>query len=174
MNIRQTNDADLTLQEFVKVWNRNDNAFIENPDGSYSINVTVMSAMKFMMMLQSLFADKYTFEVTSGFEILAIPKLERGDIENQDPAIEPGSQYTPSYEEPFKPGFNGESKMEKQTDFKALAERLDNDFSTIEVFDDKLEVKAEKRETLETVAKIADKIDENLVIELFNKKLIIK
>jgi len=172
MAIRQTNDADLTLKEFVKVWNRNDDAYIENPDGSITIKTTSMSAMKFMMMLQSLFADKYIFEVTSGFEIKAIPKEERGNIVNQEPAIEPGSPYEPEYEEPFETPY--ESKQEQKTDLTKLAERLDNDFATIEVYEDRLEIVSDRKQTLEALAKIADKIDENLTIELYPKKLIIK
>ena len=172
MAIRQTNDADLTLKEFVKTWNRNDDAFIENADGTAKINVTSMSAMKFVMMLQSLFADKYIFEVTSGFEILAIPKEKRGNIANQDPAIEPGSAYEPEYDEPFDTPY--ESKKQTKIDLKSLAERLDNDFSTIELYEDKIEISSERKETLKALAKIADKIDENLTIELYPKKLIIK
>jgi len=172
MAIRQTNDADLTLKEFVKVWNRNDDAFTENPDGTFLIKTTSMSGMKFVMMLQSLFADKYIFEVISGFEIKAIPKEERGHIATQDPSIEPGSEYTPSYEKPFETPY--ESKEVEKTDLKKLAERLDNEFATIEVYEDKLEISSDRKQTLETLAKIADKIDSNLQIEVYSKKLIIK
>jgi len=161
------NNTPMNLEEFVKVWNRNDNAFIKNLDGSIKISITSMSAMKFMMMLQSLYAEIYDFEVISGFEILATPKVEAKDnIENTEPAIEPGSDYTPEYEKGFVTGFNG--------DFYSLAERLDNDFVEIEVKESELLVKSNREQTLETMAKIVDRISEELTIEVYRNKLIIK
>jgi len=165
-----TNDTPLTLKEYILVWNRNDNAYREQNDGSVLINITSMSAMNFSMMLQALFAKDWNFEVISGFEILAKPKGEmktqsQSPIENPEPEIEPGSDYTPEFEKPFDSGFES---------WTTLAERIDNDFAEILIEDEGLEIKSERFETLQTIAKIVDKIDENLKIELYNKKLVIK
>ena len=169
---RQTNDAGLTLEEFVFVWNRNDNAFIPLEDGSFEINVTTMNAQKFVLLLQSMFGDAFNFEEISQYKIKAIPKEVKGSIVNNEPTIEPGSEFTPDYETEFKTPF--ESKEEVKKDLFSLAERLDNDFVTIEVDENVLTIKSENQNTLETVAKLADKIDENLSIEIFNGRVLIK
>jgi hypothetical protein len=61
-----------------------------------------------------------------------------------------------------------------QVDFSVLAERLDNDFVEIEVFEDQIVIMSEREKTLETVAKLADEFNDKLNIEIQRKQVVIK
>ena len=164
------NDVNISLRDFVYVWNGNDDAFIENPDGTFTINVTTMSANKFAMLLRSMFATDFDFKITSDYQLLATPTGE-GEIVNKPAVTEPGDKFKPGYEEPFTVPYNNESKIEK--DLGKLAERIDNDFVEIQVDEDHLEIKGSDK-ALETLAKVIEKIDETYLIEVHTKKLIVK
>ena len=174
------NDVGISLQDYIKVWNANDNAFIQNPDGTITINVTTLPAAKFAMLLTSLFGSDYEFKVTSTYQLLAIPKNTQNNIINNDPQIKPGDNYKPDYEEPFKIPYSKdntgaiEEDVKQEKDLLEIAERLDNDFVKIEVLDEELVIKSENPKALETLAKLADELNENLQIEIFEDKVIIK
>ena len=165
------NDVNIELEQFVKLYNRSENAIVDNGD-EIIINVTSMSANKFIMLLSSLFADTYQFTVLSPNSIKAV--LNSNPLDSNEPVL-PNDEFKPQEQE-FDTSF--ESKIEnksetKEVDFYKLAERLDNDFVKIEVEEDCLSIEG-KYETLEALAKIVDKIDETLIIELYNKKMLIK
>ena len=189
------NDVGISLQDYIKVWNANDNAFIPNADGTVTINVTTLPAAKFALLLTSLFGSDYEFKVTSTYQILAVPKNGvQKDIINNDPTIAPTTDYKPDYEVPFKTPYGpdntgaieeagckkakkdseeNDNSGDEKIDLEELAERLDNDFVNIELFDEKLTITSENQKALETLAKLADQIDEKLTIEVDTKQVVI-
>ena len=192
------NDVGISLQDYIKVWNANDNAFIPNADGTVTINVTTLPAAKFALLLTSLFGSVYEFKVVSTYQILAVPKNgDQKDIVNNDPTIAPTTDYKPDYEVPFKTPYGtdntgaieesgckkdkkdseenveNEEKVENKIDLEELAERLDNDFVKISLFDEKLTITSKNQKALEALAKLADQIDENLTIEIDTKQVVI-
>jgi bifunctional DNA-binding transcriptional regulator/antitoxin component of YhaV-PrlF toxin-antitoxin module len=139
------------LLDFLKIYIKDDSDIIVN--GSEIVVMTRnFGAQQLKMMVDSLFADVYNTVVPEQGKIVITRK------ENLN---------TPVTSAPV-----GNESLEK--DYKTLAERLDNDFVEIAVYEDRIEVVSENDKTLEAVAKLADTLDETLNIEIQRKLVVIK
>jgi bifunctional DNA-binding transcriptional regulator/antitoxin component of YhaV-PrlF toxin-antitoxin module len=139
------------LLDFLRIYIKNENDIIINRD-----EIVVMTrnfgAQQLKMMVDSLFADVYNTVVPEQGKIVITRK------ENLN---------TPVTSAPVK-----NETLEK--DYKELAERLDNDFVEIAVYENRIEVVSENDKTLEAVARLADTLDETLNIEIQRKLVVIK
>jgi len=144
LGVQETNNADLDLIDFLKIYVKDDANIISDGSG-YTVKVTAIGATNLKMMLISLFADVYDVEVVDQ-ETLKI--VSKGAVSNEDTI--------------------------QKVDFAELAERLDNDFVEIEVFEDKIVIGSEREKTLEAIASLADEFNEKLNIEIQRKQVIIK
>jgi len=117
------------------------------------ITVTTVGTQTLLMVLKSLFCQY-------DFEVIEQGKISINQISNEKIQDNQSSQ-------------SSKSEEVKERDFTNLAERLDNDFTEIEVFEDKLEILGEDN-VLEQMAKLAEKMDETLEIEVHTKKIVIK
>ncbi len=143
------------LVNFVKVYEREPN--ISRVGNGFLIYTTEFTAQSFMMLLMSVFAAEYDFEVKGAYQLSATPKSIES-VKDLRIAKEPEAIDTL------------ESLETLELDFEKIAEAIDAEGIEIEIHEDGLVVKCENKTR---IAEAIEAINPNLVIEITDEHILV-